>query len=60
MRVNATALQARTHKFGGGGGNSNVNGVDTFALKVMKKKQIIETRQQQHVLSEKNVMLACR
>lgn len=29
----------------------------SFALKVMKKAQIVETRQQQHILSEKNIML---
>lgn len=28
----------------------------TFALKVMKKAQIVETRQQQHILSEKIIM----
>ena len=31
----------------------------SFALKVMKKRQIVETRQQQHILSEKQVMMAC-
>jgi len=32
-----------------------VSGEDgkSFALKVMKKKQIVETRQQTHILSEK-------
>lgn len=28
----------------------------SFALKVMKKAQIVETRQEQHILSEKNIM----
>ncbi|KAF8763948.1 cGMP-dependent protein kinase like protein [Argiope bruennichi] len=27
-----------------------------FALKIMKKAQIVETRQQQHIMSEKNIM----
>jgi cGMP-dependent protein kinase len=31
----------------------------SFALKVMKKKQIVETRQQTHILSEKNIMAEC-
>ncbi|XP_054707211.1 cGMP-dependent protein kinase, isozyme 2 forms cD4/T1/T3A/T3B-like [Uloborus diversus] len=30
--------------------------VKSFALKVMKKAQIVETRQQQHIMSEKNIM----
>ncbi|XP_054724769.1 cGMP-dependent protein kinase, isozyme 2 forms cD4/T1/T3A/T3B-like isoform X2 [Uloborus diversus] len=30
--------------------------VKAFALKVMKKAQIVETRQQQHIMSEKNIM----
>ncbi|KAI1285739.1 cGMP-dependent protein kinase, isozyme 2 forms cD4/T1/T3A/T3B [Halotydeus destructor] len=34
-------------------------GGPSFALKVMLKKQIVETRQQQHILSEKQVMLKC-
>lgn len=29
----------------------------SFALKVMKKAQIVETRQQQHILSEKTIMM---
>lgn len=29
----------------------------SFALKVMKKAQIVETRQQQHILNEKQIML---
>lgn len=29
----------------------------SFALKVMKKAQIVETRQQQHILSEKEIMM---
>ena len=29
----------------------------SYALKVMKKAQIVETRQQQHILSEKNIMM---
>ncbi|GFQ87486.1 hypothetical protein TNCT_713081 [Trichonephila clavata] len=28
----------------------------SFALKIMKKAQIVETRQQQHIMSEKNIM----
>lgn len=31
----------------------------SFALKVMKKRQIVETRQQTHILSEKNIMAEC-
>lgn len=30
-----------------------VDDVKSFALKIMKKKQIMETRQQTHILSEK-------
>lgn len=29
----------------------------SFALKIMKKAQIVETRQQQHILNEKRIML---
>jgi cGMP-dependent protein kinase len=29
----------------------------SFALKVMKKAQIVETRQQQHIISEKQIMM---
>ncbi|OTF72748.1 cGMP-dependent protein kinase, isozyme 2 forms cD4/T1/T3A/T3B-like protein [Euroglyphus maynei] len=29
----------------------------SFALKIMKKSQIVETRQQQHILNEKRIML---
>ena len=29
----------------------------SFALKIMKKAQIVETRQQQHILNEKQIML---
>lgn len=29
----------------------------SYALKVMKKAQIVETRQQQHILNEKQIML---
>ncbi|EEB19945.1 cGMP-dependent protein kinase, isozyme, putative [Pediculus humanus corporis] len=30
-----------------------------FALKCLKKQHIVETRQQEHVYSEKNIMMAC-
>lgn len=33
--------------------------VRTFALKCLKKQNIVDTRQEQHVLSERNIMLAC-
>ena len=29
----------------------------TFALKQLKKKHIVETRQQDHIMSEKNIMM---
>ena len=31
----------------------------TFALKCLKKKHIVETQQQEHVYSEKRIMMAC-
>lgn len=31
----------------------------TFALKCLKKKHIVETQQQEHVFSEKRIMMAC-
>ncbi|KAF8767214.1 cGMP-dependent protein kinase like protein [Argiope bruennichi] len=34
----------------------NIDPTRSFALKVMKKAQIVETRQQQHILSEKIIM----
>lgn len=32
----------------------------TFALKCMKKQHIVETHQQEHVYSEKDIMMSCR
>lgn len=32
----------------------------TFALKCLTKKHIVETQQQEHVLSEKALMMSCR
>ncbi|KAL3285204.1 hypothetical protein HHI36_019319 [Cryptolaemus montrouzieri] len=32
----------------------------TFALKCLKKQHIVDTQQQRHVFSERNVMLSCR
>lgn len=32
----------------------------TFALKCLKKQHIVDTQQQEHVLSEKNIMMTCR
>ena len=32
----------------------------TFALKCMKKHHIVETHQQDHVYSERDIMMACR
>lgn len=32
----------------------------TFALKCLKKQHIVETHQQEHVYSEKEIMLRCR
>ncbi len=32
----------------------------TFALKCLKKKHIVDTQQQEHVYSEKKIMMACR
>uniref|UniRef100_T1IS67 cGMP-dependent protein kinase n=1 Tax=Strigamia maritima TaxID=126957 RepID=T1IS67_STRMM len=32
----------------------------TFALKCLTKQHILETRQQEHLYSEKNIMMACR
>ncbi|XP_055550777.1 cGMP-dependent protein kinase, isozyme 1 [Wyeomyia smithii] len=34
--------------------------VQVYALKCMKKKHIIDTRQQEHVYSERKIMLACQ
>ncbi|KAK6645103.1 hypothetical protein RUM43_001379 [Polyplax serrata] len=31
----------------------------TFALKCLKKQHIVETKQQEHVYSEKNIMMSC-
>ena len=30
-----------------------------FALKCMKKQHIVETLQQEHILSERNILLSC-
>lgn len=32
----------------------------TYALKCLKKQHIVETQQQEHVFSEKNILLSCR
>jgi len=32
----------------------------TFALKCLKKQHIVETQQQEHVFSERNIMMSCR
>ena len=32
----------------------------TYALKQLKKKHIVETRQQEHIMSEKKIMLESR
>ncbi|KAL3877806.1 hypothetical protein ACJMK2_035453 [Sinanodonta woodiana] len=32
----------------------------TFALKCLKKKHIVDTRQQEHIFSEKKIMMECR
>lgn len=34
--------------------------INTFALKCMKKQHIVETHQQDHVFSERDIMMACR
>lgn len=31
----------------------------SFALKTLKKKHIVDTRQQEHVMNEKNILLSC-
>lgn len=33
--------------------------IKTFALKCLKKQNIVDTRQEEHVLSERNIMLSC-
>ncbi|XP_055901839.1 cGMP-dependent protein kinase, isozyme 1 isoform X2 [Eupeodes corollae] len=35
------------------------NCVETFALKCLKKKHILDTRQEEHVFSERTIMLTC-
>ncbi|XP_036215981.2 cGMP-dependent protein kinase, isozyme 1 [Bactrocera oleae] len=35
------------------------NRVDTFALKCLKKKHIVDTKQEEHVFSERTIMLTC-
>lgn len=32
----------------------------TFALKCLKKQHIVDTQQQEHVISEKIIMMSCR
>ncbi|XP_049780677.1 cGMP-dependent protein kinase, isozyme 1 isoform X2 [Schistocerca cancellata] len=32
----------------------------TFALKCLKKQHIVDTQQQEHIYSEKNIMMSCR
>ena len=32
----------------------------TYALKCLKKQHIVETQQQEHVFSEKNILMSCR
>lgn len=36
------------------------NKTETFALKCLKKKHIIDTRQEEHVFSERTIMLTCK
>ena len=31
-----------------------------FALKCLKKQHVVETQQQEHVFSEKNILMSCR
>ncbi|XP_071952421.1 cGMP-dependent protein kinase 1-like [Antedon mediterranea] len=38
----------------------NINDKKTFALKCLKKSHIVNTRQQDHVYSEKNIMNSCK
>ncbi|XP_036321218.1 cGMP-dependent protein kinase, isozyme 1-like [Rhagoletis pomonella] len=35
------------------------NSVDIFALKCLKKKHIVDTKQEEHVFSERTIMLTC-
>ncbi|XP_023159442.1 cGMP-dependent protein kinase, isozyme 1 [Ceratitis capitata] len=35
------------------------NKVDTYALKCLKKKHIVDTKQEEHVFSERTIMLTC-
>lgn len=32
----------------------------TFALKALKKKHIVDTRQQEHIFAERNIMMETR
>lgn len=41
------------------GKNSSVKEKRTFALKCLKKKHIVDTQQQEHVYSEKRIMMNC-
>jgi len=38
----------------------NKDRTKTFALKCLKKKHIVDTRQQEHIFSEKKIMLDAR
>jgi len=44
-------------KYKQAGGAANLK---TYAMKTLKKRHIVETRQQEHVMNEKNIMLSCR
>ena len=35
----------------------NGDKTETFALKALKKKHIVDTRQQEHIFAERNIML---
>lgn len=60
MKLNDLHIEA-TLGVGGFGRVELVTMIDnksvSFALKIMKKAQIVETRQQQHILNEKQIML---
>ena len=42
------------------GAKKDGNGPKTFALKCLKKKHIVDTQQQEHVYSEKKIMMNCK
>lgn len=44
---------------GGGGGGLPGQQKKTYALKCLKKKHIVDTQQQEHVYSEKRIMMNC-